>query len=272
MTYDIALQAVLKHEGGYQAIPADNGNWSGGKRGVGRLIGTNMGIAAPTLIRWRKRHGYHVTTASDMKELSRDIVKQIYREQYAAPIRFDDLPDGLDYLVFDTAIHAGPRRASQFLQRIVGAKVDGVIGLNTLGATADYVQANSVAKLIQEYASARLRHLKSLSTWGKFKNGWTRRIQEAVKLALQLDARQEDLDWIETIRPVPEKPQGREKRPVAENARDIGGLGAVVTEAAKQVEPLASASQIAQYAFIALLMIGIGLAVYSWRKSRVEDA
>ena len=274
MTYEVAINAVLKHEGGYQAIPADNGNWSGGKRNVGQLIGTKYGIAATTLIARRKERGHKSTTKADMQRLTLITAKAIYRAQYAMPIKYDDLPHGLDYVVFDCAVNAGVRRASQFLQRVVGAKADGIIGLNTMAAVADYVAANSVAKAIDQFQALRLRHMQSLRTWSKFGRGWQRRVDEVTKLAKQLDAGQNDFDWLESIGRVDGKADGASKKPVKDIAKDasaIGGAGAVVTEAAKQLEPLAGTSQVLQYAFIALLIVGVGLTAYALIKRKGDD-
>jgi lysozyme family protein len=273
MSYDIAITAVLKHEGGYQSIAADNGNWSGGKRGSGALIGTNRGISAPTLISWRKEKGYKSTTATDMRNLSLQTAKMIYRKQYAMPIRFDDLPSGLDYCVFDCAVHAGVRRASQFLQRVIGAKDDGFIGVNTMDALAAYVKANGVSAAIDGFQSVRLAHLKRLKTWAKFGRGWQRRVNEVARLAKQLDAQEDDFDWLEGVDRVDGKAEGASKKPAKDMASDagyIGGAGAVVSEAAKQIEPLAQTSQILQYAFVALLVIGVGLTAYSLIKRKQD--
>lgn len=274
MTYEIAIQAVLKHEGGYQAIPADNGNWSGGKRNSGRLIGTKYGIAAPTLISWRQERGFKTTTAGDMKALTLADAKAIYRKQFASPIAYDDLPHGLDYALFDFAVNSGVSRASRFLQRIVGAKIDGLIGLNTKRAVQSYVRAHGVAHLIQRLNADRLAFMKRLKTWAKFGRGWARRVAEVERLALQLDARQDDFEWLETVAPVEGKAEGQMKKPAKEAGRDtsaIGGAGAVITEAAKQIEPLTQTSQVLQYVFVGLLLVGIGLTAYALFKRKSSD-
>ena len=40
------LAETLAHEGGYSSNPKDPGNWTGGKVGAGKLLGTQKGIAA----------------------------------------------------------------------------------------------------------------------------------------------------------------------------------------------------------------------------------
>ena len=44
--FNQAVAIVLRHEGGYQADPADRGNWTSGQIGIGELKGTNHGISA----------------------------------------------------------------------------------------------------------------------------------------------------------------------------------------------------------------------------------
>ncbi len=49
-SFQIAQQFVSVEEGGYTDFTRDKGNWTSNTRGSGCLIGTNHGIAAPTLI------------------------------------------------------------------------------------------------------------------------------------------------------------------------------------------------------------------------------
>lgn len=44
--FNLGFKIVLKHEGGFQKLPSDKGNWTGGKIGVGMLKGTKYGISA----------------------------------------------------------------------------------------------------------------------------------------------------------------------------------------------------------------------------------
>jgi lysozyme family protein len=44
--FNQAFKVILKHEGGFQKLTTDKGNWTGGKIGVGELKGTKYGISA----------------------------------------------------------------------------------------------------------------------------------------------------------------------------------------------------------------------------------
>lgn len=73
-----AHEKTAKYEGGYTKNPADNGNWTGGKIGVGALIGTNYGISALVLAIFLGR----TPTVDEMKSLSPEMVQKIYLKNY----------------------------------------------------------------------------------------------------------------------------------------------------------------------------------------------
>ena len=90
-----------KFEGGYQNLRNDNGNWTGGKVGVGTLVGTNHGIAAPTLSQWLGR----TATISDMKNLSKEDAKKIYKSLFWDRINADKIQNqGIAEFIFDWSL------------------------------------------------------------------------------------------------------------------------------------------------------------------------
>ncbi len=87
-------------------------------------------------------------------------------------MRCEDLPRGIDLMVFDFGVNAGPGRAVSLLQRLVGAKVDGSVGPKTLEA----VRAATCLDLIDRYAAEREIYYRSLPTFGDFGRGWLARV------------------------------------------------------------------------------------------------
>jgi len=87
--FEIAYRITKKFEGGYTADPDDNGNWTGGKKGVGICAGTNWGITAGLYAGFIKR----TPTAADMKDMPEETAKKIYRANYWNPIRGDEIID-----------------------------------------------------------------------------------------------------------------------------------------------------------------------------------
>ena len=152
MNFDLALQKVLEHEGGFVDHPRDPGGQ------------TNFGIT----LNVARQHGYE----GDMRDFPQALAAHIYRQSYWVPVRADDLPDALRFPVFDAAVNSGVRRAVQWLQELVGTRQDGIIGPITLGA----VRQHNPDQLAARYNGRRLMFMSNLHTFKDFGRGWVRRV------------------------------------------------------------------------------------------------
>ena len=161
-----ALAAVLVHEGGFVNNPKDPGGM------------TNLGCTKAT---WEDHCG-HPVDEKTMKALTPSDVGPLYRQKYWNKVCGDDLPAGVDYVVFDAAINSGPGRAAKWLQACVGVEPDGGIGPKTLAA----VRAFEPKQLISDYSKRRLSFLMDLPTWDTFGRGWTRRVNEVESVGLTM--------------------------------------------------------------------------------------
>ena len=157
---------VLKHEGGYVDHPDDPGG------------ATNLGITHLTLADWRGRS----VTKDDVRALQRAEAEEIYRARYWNALNCDRLAPGVDLVVFDFGVNAGPGRAARMLQRIVGAATDGQIGPKTLAAAA----RQAPETLIGRFSDDRLSYYRRLKHWKSFGRGWTRRTEETRDAALEM--------------------------------------------------------------------------------------
>ncbi|MDH5796943.1 MAG: hypothetical protein OEZ19_00120 [Paracoccaceae bacterium] len=160
-SFPVAMKYLAEYEGGYVNDPHDPGG------------ATNRGITQKTYDASRRSKGLplrHVTMLTDAEH------DAIYAEQYWERVRGDFLPPGVDLAVFDFAVNSGVRRASEYLQRIVGAKPDGYIGFITAEAVWAYTNRHGVERLITEYCAARERFLRGLPTFWRFGKGWIRRV------------------------------------------------------------------------------------------------
>jgi len=157
---------VLKNEGGY----VDNEKDPGGA--------TNLGCTKAT---WEAWVG-HSVTKDDIKALMPKDVMPLYKAKYWDTINGDNLPEGVDYAVFDFAINSGPSRAAKALQSVLNTNPDGQIGPTTLRAL-ETANAREVATAVCE---ARLAFLQSLSTYGTFGKGWSRRVSEVEQTAFNM--------------------------------------------------------------------------------------
>lgn len=164
--FDEALKAVLHHEGGYVNHPSDPGGM------------TNLGCTKRV---WEEWCGHEVDEKA-MRALTPADVAPLYKAKYWDKIKGDDLPAGVDYVVFDAAINSGPGRAAKWLQSCVGVEPDGGIGPKTLAAVAAF----DAKTLVDDYAKRRLSFLMDLPTWPTFGKGWGRRVEEARKAGLEM--------------------------------------------------------------------------------------
>lgn len=170
--FDICLDEVLRHEGGFADHPSDPGG------------ATNMGITHKTLARWRKITPWWALPKGEVMALTRDEAAKIYRASYWDRSKCGSLPKGLDLVVFDFAVNSGPGRAIRSLQAEVGVLADGQIGPLTLDAITARVAKGGLTRLIGACCDRRLSLLKGLKTFGVFGKGWTARVTAVRKTAL----------------------------------------------------------------------------------------
>lgn len=164
-----AFTRIFKNEGGFQADPKDRGNWTSGRIGVGRLVGTKYGISAMTYP--------HL----DIRNLTIDQAKAIYKRDWWDKLRMDQMHSALQYQIFDAAINHGATRAAKFLQSACGARPDGIIGPNTIAA----VTSKDVNDMLMLFLAERLQFMTEIRTWVTYGKGWARRIAHNLRLAAE---------------------------------------------------------------------------------------
>ena len=166
LNFELALELILKHEGGYVNHPRDPGG------------ATNMGITMRTY-----QHYFGTEKdVDDLKNIPYSHVHTIYYNGYWKTVRGDELPGGIDVAVFDMAVNAGPRRATKMLQQVLGVVVDGVIGEQTLGVA----KKKNPVEVIKMYTKAREDYYRSLKAFEVFGKGWLNRNNSTMKYSLDM--------------------------------------------------------------------------------------
>jgi lysozyme family protein len=156
--WDNAFRLMLQSEGGFVNHPSDPGGM------------TNLGVTKST---WESWVGREVDEA-EMRGLTADQVEPLYKERYFDAVRGDELPMGLDYLMFDFAVNAGAGRAIKTLQTSVGVTPDGGFGPITMKA----VEAVDPVELIERFSQAKENFYRSLTTFSTFGKGWLNRVAD----------------------------------------------------------------------------------------------
>ena len=150
--FDEIIEVVLEHEGGYVNDPKDPGGE------------TNYGIA-------KRSH-----PGVDIKNLTKEGAKEIYKEVYWDKNKVESLPEDLWHIYFDCCVNMGKSRAVKTLQQAAnakgaGLKVDGGLGPKTIGALKDVELERVRAYRIKYYADLVTRK----PDLEKFYFGWFRR-------------------------------------------------------------------------------------------------
>jgi lysozyme family protein len=161
------LDIVLGYEGGFSAEPGDPSG------------ATQFGIGIAAL---RDFRGDESLGVEDLKNLGRDEACEIYRTRYWNVLRCDDLPSGVDLVVFDFAVDANAGRAARTLQQVVGAEADGSIGDATLAAT----KVKPARDVVKEMSDRRLEYYRALPDAASFIRGAMNRANAVEKAALDM--------------------------------------------------------------------------------------
>ena len=156
-----AFEQMLASEGGYVNHPSDPGGM------------TNLGVTKRVWEEWIGRE----SNEKEMRSLTPEMVEPLYKRKFWDACKCDELPSGIDYLVFDFAVNAGVGRSAKILQTAVGVTPDGGIGPLTLAS----VNAIPEAELVEKFSQAKEDFYRSLNTFETFGKGWLNRVA-AVKI------------------------------------------------------------------------------------------
>ena len=173
--WDQAFKQMLASEGGFTDDERDKGN----QLPDGRKGSTMLGV---TQFNW-ERHLGHEVTHDHMRRLTPADVEPLYKKKYWDVVRADELPSGIDYLVFDMGVNAGPGRSIKIMQTALGVPADGGFGPMTMAA----VLAADPVKLIEDFSQAKEDFYRGLNDFTTYGTGWLNRVvavkQKAISMA-----------------------------------------------------------------------------------------
>jgi len=161
-----AFEQMLASEGGFTDDERDDGN----KLPDGRKGSTMLGV---TQYNWENHIGHQVTH-DQMRKLTPADVEPLYKKKYWDAVRADELPSGIDYLVFDMGVNAGPGRSIKLLQSAVGVPADGGLGPVTMKA----VLAADPVELIDRFSAEKEAFYRGLKTFETYGKGWLNRVAQ----------------------------------------------------------------------------------------------
>lgn len=168
--FNEAAALVLDVESGFQNNPHDDGNWTGGKRGLGELKGTNCGISAKSY------------PNEDIRNMTPERARFLYRRDYWDFIRGDDLPYPIALVTFDAGINCGIVTAAHWLQASLGVTVDGRVGPQTIAAAKT---AHDPLKIAAAISRRRVLYSIGLHNFPEFGEGWIQRMFDMYREAVE---------------------------------------------------------------------------------------
>lgn len=157
-SFELAIEPLLAHEGGYVDDPLDSGG------------ATAFGISS----RWVEQHGLSV----DVRTLTRDGAIDLYKRYWWSYTAVDS--QEIANKLLDMAVNLGTNTAHRLLQESLnrlgrGLTADGILGMLTLKA----VNSVPVGELLRELRAAQaIRYVRIVlanPTQEKFIAGWIRR-------------------------------------------------------------------------------------------------
>lgn len=181
--FSICLERLFEHEGGFNNLKADRGG------------ATNFGISLRFLqgeaaMNPRVRRLLTDTidgfagpvTAETIRRLRADTAAYLYLWCFWVPSRCDELPAGVDGMVFDQAVNAGRTNGARLLQRAINRTglasalaEDGQIGPRTLAAAAA-VPFLDLRAAFRAVVAERYRAIVAANpSQKKFLEGWLNR-------------------------------------------------------------------------------------------------
>lgn len=207
-SFEKSLKRVLIYEGGYSNHPDDPGG------------PTMKGVIQRVYDGYRKRKGQPTRS---VKYLTESELQEIYRAQYWDQIRGDDLPSGVDFVVFDGAVNSGPSQSTKWLQRALGIKADGNIGESTVAAAL----AADPARLVNAVCDRRMAFLKALKTWPVFGKGWGSRVADVRRWGISF-SKQSSPEPKPMPKPPVDQPHGKAEMDPTPPPSRTGGFWSIV--------------------------------------------
>ena len=173
--FDACLEFTLAEEGGFIDHPSDP------------RFASNLGISLARLRRFRREPGLD---RDALKNVPCATVRALYMTDFWNRTRCDALPAGIDLMVFDHAVNAGPDRAGRALQLAVGQKrteIDGAVGPETLNQVA----LTETSTLLDSLAAMQRTGYRQMAAFTLFGESWLARLDRRRAKAWELMAETE---------------------------------------------------------------------------------
>lgn len=157
--FEMAMDFIFEIEGGHHTDPNDPGGE------------TNFGIS-------KAAH-----PVVDIANLTADLAREIYYQEYWLRGHCDDLPAPIAVLMMSGVVNQGVNGCIKCLQRVLGCRDDGIIGPVTLGRANHY---GNIKELLHRFAGERAGLYADSRNFERYRDGWYFRLFSCHALALSI--------------------------------------------------------------------------------------
>jgi lysozyme family protein len=166
ITYTAFVDRMIsKYEGGYGWNKKDPGGPT--KYGITCFdLAEHMGQKMDSMSRW----------APIVEAMSRETAEQIYKTKYAAALRYDDLPAGVDACMMDYGVNSGDSRPIHVARAIMKLAPGGMDQ-----PLLDAIKKADPVVFINAMCAERLQFMHAIrggAAWSEFGNGWGARVAD----------------------------------------------------------------------------------------------
>lgn len=136
---------------------------------------SKFGVSVVALTEYNALKGLPAATIASVTVLTIETATDVYAEKFAKPLRFSELPSGIDYRMLDAAASLGVTGASLVAQMSMAMwPVTGVMDDATIAALK-HCDPNALL-LALDAAWLVWKHGMTTDGWSKYGHGWTNRI------------------------------------------------------------------------------------------------
>lgn len=137
--------------------------------------GSARGLTVEVWNEYNKAHGQPSVTVADLGKVTAELSGRVFAWRFLDPIRFDDLPSGIDYRMADAAITLGATGACLIAQMSLAMwPATGIMDALTLAK----INAETPIVFLRALDAAWLawKHGLTPTGWQKYNHGWTNRV------------------------------------------------------------------------------------------------
>jgi lysozyme family protein len=199
-----------------------------------------------------------------VKAMSLQEAEDIYAHKYATAVHFNELPSGIDCVMFDYGVNSGIARPIKVAAAILKAPYTGRMDSNLLGE----IQRADPRLFIKTMNEERLRFMHAIrggSAWAEFGHGWQARVDDLSVYSLALANKVIPPAPTALPPPRPDAPKVQQPKPNSEN--HMGGTSGAVIAAGTAVHD--HNWMIVAGVIVAVLVAGV--LVYKYRSHRANQ-